>query len=421
MIRKTLRAYTLLELMMGIFLVFCAAGYLLGTYAFGTKANLSTDRFTAAVNLGQAKMEELQNRPPSSLPAEQKGTFPAPHQEYYWKAQISAFSNDFSLLTVYTGHNKAPLCTLRRLINTEVPISLDAHIYDSEAVFTDSRFKKPFAKVSFWETLATTQPASGVASSWPTGAISGHPGQGIVWLAHQREPQVLQMVFDASGKNIACQAIELPPNQQGYRAHIVDLAADKMGSFLFCADSANRALWVLDDSDASGVYSWKNGLCLTSKQKPIKDLRAVACDQYGSSVWLCEGFSRRLRQFYWGNLPQAVSEKINSFSGWGEIVEVPFSGAGPLHSVAVNSWGSAIYTMDNSFVYALIFQENGSKGTWQQISMPEPLCQAQPRALWIDPGNSRLYINTLLGGQWAATPSPEGLLSSASFSKMDWR
>lgn len=54
--KKALRAYTLLELMMGIFLVFCAAGYLLGTYAFGARASLSTDRFTAAVNLGQAKM-----------------------------------------------------------------------------------------------------------------------------------------------------------------------------------------------------------------------------------------------------------------------------------------------------------------------------------------------------------------------------
>ena len=420
--RQALRAYTLLELMMGIFLVFCAAGYLLGTYAFGAKASLNTDRFTTAVNLGQAKMEELQNRPPISLPAEQKGKFASPHQDYYWHAQVSTFSQDFSLMTVRTGQNGAPLCTLRRLVNNIVPVSIDAHVYDSEAVFTDSRFNKfPFVKVSFWDPSAVIPKTLGIAATWPTGALCGHPGQGVVWLSHNRQPQILQVLFNAEGKNIACKAIEVPTNKQGYKAHIIDLAADTMGNFLFCADSANRALWVLDDSDSSGSYSWKNGLCLTSKQKPLKDLRSIACDQYGSTVWLCEGAPRRVRQFYWGSLPKGTKEKINSFSGWGEAIVVPFPGAGRLHSVAVNSWGSAIYTMDNGFIYSLIFQENSGQGSWQQIAMPEQLCKAQPRALWIDPGNSRLYINTLTGKQWVASPSVDGTLKSGSFSQINWR
>ena len=421
--KKALRAYTLLELMMGIFLVFCAAGYLLGTYAFGARASLSTDRFTAAVNLGQAKMEELQNCPSAHLLTEQKGKFPYPHQDYYWHIKVSAFSKDFSLLTVRTGQNGAPLCTLRRLINTASYTSIDAHIYDSETIFTDNSSKLPFAKVSFWEPFATTPKTVGAAVNWPTGAICGHPGLGIVWASHSQQPKIMQMLFNAEGKNIACKTIEVPANNQGYRAHIIDLAADKMGNFLFCADSANRALWVLDDSGSSGGdYSWKDGLCLVSKQKPIQDLRGIACDQYGSTIWLCEGAPRRLRQFYWGKMPkEGVQEKINSFSGWGEIVDVPFSGAGRLQSVAVNSWGSAVYTIDNSFVYTLIFQENGDCGIWQQIPMSEALRKAQPRALWIDPGNSRLYINTLAGGQWAAAPSIDGTLKSSSFSRINWR
>lgn len=421
MIKKGLRAYTLLELMMGIFLVFCVAGYLLGTYAFGAKASLSTDRFTTAVNLGQAKMEELQNSPLALLPIEQKGMFSTPYRDYYWTAQISAFSDDFSLLTVRTGQRNAPLCTLRRLINTAASTSIDAHIYDSEAVFTDGCFKSPFAKVSFWDPLAVAQKTFGAASNWSTGAVCGYPGQGIVWLSHSRQSKLLRLTFNAEGKNTACQTIEIPQISQGYRAHIIDIASDKMGCFLFCADSANRALWVLDDSSIDGTYSWKNGLCLTSKQKPIKDVRGIACDQYGSTVWLCEGAPRRLRQFYWGSLPKAVQEKINTLSGWGETLEIPFSGAGALHSVAVNSWGSVIYTMDNSFIYTLLFQENGSKGYWQQITMPEQLCKARPRALWIDPGNSRLYINTLTGGQWVAAPSADGTLKSGCFSQMNWR
>ena len=406
---------------MGIFLVFCAAGYLLGTYAFGAKASLNTDRFTVAVNLGQAKMEELQKCSPASLPTEQKGKFARPYQDYYWYAQISPFSQDFSLLTVRTGQNGAPLCTLRRLINTDTLASIDAHTYDSETVFTDKALKLPFAKVSFWEPLATAPKTTGAAVNWSTGAICGHPGQGIVWASHAREPKILQMLFNAEGKNIACNTIEVPTNSQGYKAHIIDVAADKMGNFLFCADSANRALWVLDDSNNSGAYSWKNGQCLISKQKPIQDLRGIACDQYGSTVWLCEVTPRRLRQFYWGTLPKGVQEKINSFSGWGESVVVPFSGAGRLHSVAANIWGSAIYTIDNSFVYTLIFQENSGCGTWQQIPLPESLRKAKPRALWVDPGNSWLYINTLTGGQWAAAPSIDGTLKSSSFSQINWR
>ena len=53
--------------------------------------------------------------------------------------------------------------------------------------------------------------------------------------------------------------------------------------------------------------------------------------------------------------------------------------------------------------------------------MSEALRKAQPRALWIDPGNSRLYINTLAGGQWAAAPSIDGTLKSSSFSRINWR
>ena len=419
--RKVQLAYTLLELMFGMFLLFCAAGYLLGTYAFGAKASLSTDRFTTAINLGQAKMEELQSRPPSSLLAIQKGTFSKPYQNYYWTAQASAFSEDFVLLTVRTGQRNAPLCTLRRLLNSEARTSIDAHMYDSEVVFCGSGSKPPFSMVSFWKPTSFVQKFSSLPSDWNTGAICGFPGQGLVWLSHYRKPQLLQLIFDEEGKNNSCKVINIPKPSQGYEANIVDIASDKMGNFLFCADSANRALWVLDDSSNRGTYSWKNGQCLVSKQNPIKDLCGVDCEQYGSSVWLCEGGARRLRQFFWGNLPQAAKEKIHAYAAWGETFAVPFSGVGKLNSVAVNSWGSAIYTMDNSFIYTLIFQENGGKGQWLQTAMPERLRQERPRALWIDPGNSRLYINTLAGNKWVATPSADGTLKAGSFNRQSWR
>lgn len=419
--RKVLFAYTLLELMMGIFLVFCAAGYLLGTYAFGSKASLSTDRFTTAINLGQAKMEELQSRPPSSLLSLQKGTFPIPHQDYYWTAQTSNFSDDFILLTVRTGQKNAPLCTLRRLLNNGEQASIDAHLYDSEVVFTDNNLKSPFSMASFWQPAGAAQKISGLPSDWHTGAICGHPGQGLVWLSHNRRPQLAQLTFNDKSKNDACKIINIPKPSRGYEVNIVDIATDKMGNFLFCADSANRALWVLDDSNGKGTYSWKNGQCLISQKKPINDLCGVDCEQYGSSVWLCEGRPRRLRQFFWGNLPQAAKEKLHSYAAWGDTFEVPFSGIGNLHSVAVNSWGSVIYTMDNCFIYTLIFQENDGKGRWLKTAMPERLRQERPRALWIDPGNSRLYINTLAGKKWVAIPSIDGILKAGCFSQQNWR
>ncbi|MGM9998408.1 MAG: hypothetical protein ACI38Q_03280 [Candidatus Bruticola sp.] len=414
-------AYTLIELMVGLFLIFSAASCLFSTYAFGTKANLGTDRFTTAINLGQAKMEELQSRPYTSLPDRQQGKFAQPYQNYSWSADLSDFSEDFALLTLYTGYNGAPLCTLRRLLAKDCPSSISAHIYDSEASFTDRTFSSPFGKYNFWLTRSVEQKLVGSFPKGEMGAMCGYPAQGIVWLAYLRQPKLCRLIFDGDGNHIGTKLVNVPKLTYGYEADIVDMAADQMGCFVFCADRANQSVWVLDDSQNQGQVSWSNGRCLTSRLNPLKDLRSIACDQYGTSAWICEGQPRRLRQFYWGSLPKSFEEKINNYAAWGSCFEVPFSGSGRLHSVAVNSWGSAVYTIDNNFLYGLLFQECSGLGQWSKTPMPSELCRSAPRALWVDPGSSIIYINTLYGGQWAAKPLTDGSLSPSCFSKLSWR
>ncbi|MGM9992235.1 MAG: hypothetical protein ACI376_05225 [Candidatus Bruticola sp.] len=414
-------AYTLIELLMGLFLIFAAASCLFSTYAFGSRANLGTDRFTTAINLGQAKMEELQNRPWASLSARMQGKFSAPYQDYSWSVEVSEFSQDFALLTLYTGHKGAPLCTLRRLLGKDRLASISAHTYASEVAFTDRNFSTPFGKYNLWLPSSCEQELFGNLPKDDIGAVCGYPAQGIVWLAYLRLPKLCRLIFDSEGKHIGTKNIAIPKLTYEYEANIVDIASDQMGCFVFCADRANQSIWVLDDSQNQAQSSWNNGMCLTSRSNPIQDLRSITCDQYGTSVWICEGSLRRLRQFYWGSLPQKIEEKINNYAAWGSCFKVPFSGAGRLHSVAVNSWGSAVYTIDNKFMYGLIFQECSGAGQWIKAAMPEELCRSGPRALWVDPGSSIIYINTLYGGQWLARPSADGSISPSCFSKISWR
>ena len=417
MLRRLKSAYTLLEMMISLGIVFCAAAFLFSLYAFGARSRLSTDNYTTAVFLAQAKMDELHNIGVDKLAAVQQGQFAKPHDNFTWQAELTSFNRDFCLITLRVWCKQYPHCTLRRLGSQSNSASVAAHCYDSEVTTNGAASSACFSLRSYWNNALLGQSVGKLGKNWRTSIHWGYPGSGLVWLVDNSAHQIARLTFNRGGQNLTADKFAFPMPQQGYTPHLTGLAGDCMGSFVFCADSANRALWVLDDSQQSGHPVWQKD-CFVSKKTPLSAITGITCTQYGDQVWLCEGSRRSLRQFFWGHKPAAAKEAAGSCGYWGDRIDIPYAGAGQLHDVAVNAWGSVLYTVDNQFVYVLIYDNGSGAGRWQKIELPLVLRQAGPKALWVDPGNSRLYVNTEKGKLWAACPKLDGTLTQNSFAQL---
>ncbi|MBQ7501221.1 hypothetical protein IJT93_00700 [bacterium] len=421
--RVGLRGYSLLELIIAFALLFIACAHLFSLYAFGTRAARTTKEATTAAFLAQEKMEEWQFGAEKLLGGSQEGFGKGVYSSYKWRAERQPFSEDFCLLTVSAWAPNSPKCSLRKLcpVDRSAPVSL--HCYDSEVDFADGGPLTWQARNYWYDGLLSFKSVI-FDENWHTSAMAGHPGTGLMWLADGGRGYLAKLILSDIGKFKMIFKYKCPQPKNGYSPVFAGIAADKEGNFVFCADKANRALWVLDDSRDNKIAFWTDSTFFTCKSEPLADLTSIACDQYGSTLWLCEGRERRLRAAYWGGAPPGGSyEKFGPCGYWGEKIVCPYKDCGILRAVAVNGWGSVIYTVDSSYLYCVIYKDNGVsvKPVWQRLKLPEKLRKAAPGGLCVDPCNSRLYINTVAGGLWLAVPKADGTLSAACLSELDWR
>lgn len=417
------KGYSLLELVIALGLLFIACAHLFSLYAFGVKAARSSKEATAAAFLAQEKMEEWQFGAEKLNHGSQEGRGTGVYSDYRWKAESQPFSEDFSLLTVSAWAPHSPKCSLRRLCPTDRSAPVSLHCYDSEVDFADGGALAWQARNYWYDSLVSFKSVI-FDEAWRTTAIAGHPGSGLMWLADGGQGRLARLILSDIGKFKMIYKIKCPPQEKGYNPVIAGIAADKMGNFVFCADKANRALWILDDSRDNGAYYWIGNTFYTCGSEPLGELTGIACDQYGTTLWLCEGRQRRLRTVYWGAPPcGGPYERFASCGYWGEKIACPYKDCGILRSVAVNSWGSVLYTVDSSYLYSVVYNDDGGsvKPLWRRLKLPDRLRKAAPRGLSVDPCNSRLYINTVSGGLWLAVPKADGTLSSGSLSELDWR
>lgn len=422
--RHALRAYTILELLVSMTIIFGTCGCLFGMIAMGTSAVRGTKNTSVSSALAQSKMEELQVMPLASISAQKNGRFPAPHSAFLWDSDISEFSIDFKLLTVRAWTPGSPYAVINRLLPSPPLSSIDSHIYDGEAAAGASDSKFSFTRFSGDPRIIRNYAVRGLNgdSEWKTGALCGFPGQGLVWTAHAALPRIGRCIFDESGECVQTDIFEVPVPSKGYPPLIKALASDRMGNFVFCADAANRALWVLNDTAAGGRPSWNDGYCLVCDSNPLGDLAGAACDKYGCIVWLCEGSQRRLRNFYWGSSPYSGAEAAGTYGYWGDVYNVPFKDGSDLRGVAVSGAGTAVYTMDASSLYGLLYIENSVRGLiltdWFRTTLPEELKDARPADLWVDENGSRLNFIAASSELWSASIDKDGRVSASSFSRM---
>lgn len=420
--RGKARAYSLLELLIALFLVFGASLYLFSLYAFGAQATSDTQALTIATFLAQAKMEEIQDQPWSPNSRDREGNFEAPYALYRWQLEVEDFNGHLQLLKLRVWLQGSFInCRLWRLGGAHTGLDVEAQEYDSQQVWTLASGDDPFWQRNSW-LEALLRPRPHLPATWRSGQAAGHPGQGLLGLSHAWEPKVAKLTFDGEGEPLGARVWELPAPQPGYPPYWRGLASDKMGYRVWGADGANRALWSWGASQPMPTSPQVGRDLFISQRLPLGDLRGIASDQFGSTLWLCEGRERRLRPFYWGAPLRGVEDLEEAGAGayWGEPLRPPFAGVGVLQGVACNSWGSVLYTLDNAYLYLYLFSDSAA-GSWQRVKLPPALQRERPRALWTDPGHSRLYLYTLAGGLWQWTPDNRGRLKAAALQPLPWR
>ncbi|MBQ7528820.1 hypothetical protein IJT10_02810 [bacterium] len=393
--------YSLLELLIAVTVLFIASFYLFSLYAYGCKAAKNTRTANTSVFLAQEKLEEIRPFANDLYTKSVSGEFAEPYEGYKWKAEIKPFLDTFGLLQVSVWKKNSPPCRLRVLCANPSCGSVSSHVYDSEVVYTVPQDKIAFKCNSYWENSNQTFNNPKSLGAWKTTSLVGHPGRGLVWLADGEQAKVARCVY-VDNKLTNCDVFVAPNTTGGQKPYFIDIAGDIMGNYLFVADSANQGIWILDDSQAK--TQWVGNKYLPCYEDPLDGISGLACDQYGENVWVCEGAKRSLRLFSGGR--------------WLTKLEVPYSGNSLLKGIAVNPWGSAIYTFDSSCLYILIYSD---LPRWQKVSLPLELIEQDPQGICCDPYNSRLYMNTAKGKPWLIVPQSDGRVFKEYFKQTGWK
>lgn len=401
---KDKHGYSLLELLIAISLLFIASFYLFSLYAYGCKAAKNSRTANTSVFLAQEKLEEIRPFANDLYSQSANGEFAKPYEGYKWKAEIKPFLDTLGLLQVSVWNKNSPPCHLRVLCAKPGYGSISSDLHDNEVIYTVPKNKMCFNRYSYWKEASQQFPSLTKLDNWKTSSIAGHPERGLVWMADGEQAKIARCVYVDSELR-KYDIFEPPHKADEQKPYFVDIAGDIMGNFLFVADSANRVLWILDDSDPKDTKAqWLGGKCWPCYEDPLGDISGVACDQYGESVWVCEGAKRSLRLFCGGK--------------WITKMVVPYSGSSPLKGIAVNPWGSAIYTYDSSYLYTLIYSD---APYWRKVELPYELMARDPQGICCDPYNSRLYMNTSEGHPWLITPQNDGSIFKENFSSTGWK
>ena len=404
--RRGMSAHTLLELLISMLILYLACAYLMSLFSSGWRFGLRSREYSATTFLARNKMEYLSCQSADMLENGGSGRFTGAYSGYSWNASVSDYNGDLKLLTLEVVSPLRTKTTLYRLLRERAFLGVACDEFSDQVIWSTP----DNSRVSFSQSSAVSSPQS-LSLTLPgidpchIGALSGVPGRGIVWSACANRPVIGYFVFNAANKLKTRRLLRAQPPAGLSSPHFTGIAGDRWGNALFCADAANGAVWIAQDSAAGDSLQWSSDSPLRPAKLPLQKPMGVALDENASILWIAESTVRAVRPLYLS--PKAKpggsgAEAVPGRGGWGPRFAPP-QGHETFRGLAVNAWGSVLFAVDDQHLNVLTYKTDADgslSGEWKTYSLPVALRTAMPSGAACDPYKNVVYINTCRGELW---------------------
>ncbi len=405
---------SILEVLLGILLVFLASLYLLSLFSSGHSLALRSREYTVATLLARSRMELLTAAPVDAvLPG--RGEFPQPHAGYLWEVRIEDYEGDLKVVEVAVTSPRGARSFLRTLRRQTGFFGVACDPAAHRVVFA----LPGQAAVQVLQDGGTVSPGPTLpAGSAPAraGGLAGCPGLGYLWVVDQDNLNVQYFREDPAGGFDGGDSLVPRPGPAAVTPRFAGAASDASANRLFLADRANRGVWILQDASPFGQQTWGEGLPLAPQDPSLGVPSGVAVDASGSVVWVADTENRCLRKLLLSGPPSPREdfEEEPGVGWWSRRRFHPEEGMGAPQGVAVNPWSSAVLCATESDLWVLDFLPGPSAGfleSWKRVPLPADLVRARPSGVCLDPYRNVVYLNTRSGQLWKHTLAPPGTFS----------
>ena len=393
--------------MFAFVILLLVALYTMSTFASGQRHYLRAQQLSLATTLVHSQMEQFLAQPLAEIQPVTNGTISqAPGYTYQLSVNqyVSPASDLFELdLTVRSPLGAmASASTFKGRETTPQGISCDPN--SNLVAFLDGTQLREWSD----DVSATTTNVSGPPVG-PDGAIAGSPGSGLLWAVNSVGGLSKWVESPTTANAGTWTAVNAPTTGQACPVRFSSVAGDASGWAAFVGDTSNRCLWRLQDNVTAAAPVWKSFQpTMTSLGAPS----AVACDPFGSVVWVADAENQCLRKFIPG--PNTVYPAAYVDGGatgfWLDVQYHPPAqmGMGIPKAIAMDPYSYNVYVMDGARIYKFVDDPNpanvtvnkgiGGPGTWKvltNITAPSgpDLSTAQACGLTADFFDDVFYIN----------------------------
>ena len=406
---------SVLEVLLGLLVLFLTSLYLMGLFASGQGFELRSREYALAGFLAQNRMEELLAAPAESL-GPSSGLFPAPHEGYAWQVRVGDFEEDLQWVRVSVTSPRGARSTLETLRRVESFYGVACDPAARTLVYAT----RGEGAVRLLEDGGSPVPGPGLpagAGAPRAGGLAGGPELGLLWVVDQGNPALRYFRFDGSGGFDGGETLEMPASPG---PSFAGAATDGVGNRLFLADRASRSLWILRDAEAFGGRAWEPRCPVAPEDPPLGVPAGVALDGAGSLAWVADAENGCLRLLLLDPAttpaPREDYEEEPGLGWWSRRRFRPPEGLGAPQGVATNPWSSVVYAVDETHLVLLEFVPRVGGGyieAWSRVPLPEDLVAARPSGISLDPFRNVVYLNTRSGEVWKHVVAPP-----ASFTRL---
>lgn len=395
------RGASILEILLAILILFLATLYLLSMFASGQGFTVRGREYSATTFLAQNRMEELLAAPADVLAAG-SGKFTPPHEDYAYEVRISDYEGDLKLVEVVVTSPRGARSRLQTLRRVETFFGIACDPAANRLVYA----APGQAQLQLLQDGGSATAGPALPEGQP-GAVAGHPGLGLLWGVDQSVGRVTYLPTDRPAATLE------PPSALGQeRPRFAGAASDAWGNRLFLADRANRGLWILHDSAPLGGRGWNSRSPLAPEEPALGTPSGVGTDAAGSVVWVADTEAQCLRMLRLTAPADPSGYEAEPGVGWWSRTQFrPPDGLQAPQGVAVNPWGSTVFTVDSKNLARLDFVPRvggGYDALWTLTALPQALQDARPSGVCFDPFRNVVYLNTRTGQVWKHTLAPPG-------------
>ena len=406
--RKMRFAYTLLELLVSMLVLYIACSYLMSLFSSGWRFSLRNREYSMTTFLARNKMEYLSCMPADKLTGGSSGLFSEPYGGYSWRAELSDYNGELKLLTLEVVSPLRTRTKLYRLLRGRAFLGVACDEYSDQVIWSSPRS----CEANFRQNSASNdirQISLDLTGGNPChiGAVCGVPGRGAMWASCVNRAAVGYYVFNGANDLTTRFVLEAPSLSGMQPPVFTGIAGDRWGNKLFCADSANGAVWIAEDGVSKNALRWSAESPLRPAAVPLQKPMGVALDEHASILWIAESTARAIRPLYLNTDIKPSGKGVEAIPGvgwWGARISLP-EGTDSVQGLAVNVWSSSLYAVDDNHLYVLLYKMSPSDSLtyeWAVYSLPVSLRRALPSGLACDPYKNIVYINTSRGNFWQA-------------------